>query len=122
MHQSTNSLIHEFTNYSNCALVTVTVSVARPILPTLLIDQQLTVDVPIGNVEPERGRQCAGRAPSIASLAETVNVAGAPASDVAVTVTSPDVVTVGGVAFSAPVGMRSLQSPAGHSFTSKQPT
>ena len=99
-----------------------TVSVARPILPTLLIDQQLTVVWPMGNVEPERGRQCAGRAPSMASFADAVKVAGAPVSDVAATVTSPDVVTTGGFAVSAPGGMRSLQSPAGHSFTSKQPT
>ena len=34
-----------------------TVSVARPSLPRVFDAQQLTVVLPIGNVEPERGMQ-----------------------------------------------------------------
>jgi hypothetical protein len=56
------------------------------------------------------------------SFALTVNVAGPPASETAATVTSPGVVTTGGGVVSTSVGMRSVQSPFGHSFTSKQPT
>jgi hypothetical protein len=37
--------------------VTVTVNAARPSLPRVLEDQQLTTVVPIAKVEPDRGRQ-----------------------------------------------------------------
>jgi hypothetical protein len=47
-------------------------------LPRLLDDQQLTVVLPTGKVEPDAGVQATGRSPSILSLAVAVNLALAP--------------------------------------------
>jgi hypothetical protein len=88
----------------------------------LLKAQHVTVVVPARNAEPDTGMQFTGRVPSTLSLADAVNVAAAPLAEVAATVTSPEVVTAGGGASSAPEGRRSLQSGLAHSLTSKQPT
>ncbi len=79
-----------------------TVNVARPIFPRLLNAQHVTVVLPTLKVPPDAGVQLTGREPSMLSLAVAVNVAAAPPDEDAATVTSPDVVTAGGVGSSAP--------------------
>ena len=64
-------------------LATVTTSEVVLSLPRLFDDQQLTVVLPTGKVEPDAGVQATGRSPSILSFAVAVNFATAPLSDVA---------------------------------------
>jgi hypothetical protein len=62
---------------------TVTVKVPEAAFPAASVAVQVTVVVPIGNVDPEAGVQTTATGPSIASTAEAVNVAIAPAALVA---------------------------------------
>ena len=76
---------------------TVTVKLAEPVLPAASLAVQLTVVVPIGNVEAEAGLHVTGREPSTKSVAVAVNVTAAPAELVASTIISAGTVTVGEV-------------------------
>lgn len=61
------------------------------------VAEQLTVVIPMGNTEPEAGKQVTARAPSIVSVAEAVKLTGAPEASTAATVISAGSVNVGGV-------------------------
>jgi hypothetical protein len=76
--------------------VTVTVNDADPLFPRVSVALQFTVVEPIGNVAPDAGLQVTGRGPSMASFAEAVNVATAPAALVATTLIGLGTLTVGG--------------------------
>lgn len=81
---------------STTGSVTVIVSVAVPVRLPESVAVQVTVVAPIVNRVPEAGAQTTGSLPSVASLADAVNVTVAPVSSVAATVWSPDVVITGG--------------------------
>src|SRR2546425_3982753 len=68
----------------------------EPVLLYRSVDEQVTVVVPIGNVDPDCGTHVTSVDPPPASTADELNVATAPFGDIASTVTSPDVVTTGG--------------------------
>jgi hypothetical protein len=61
-----------------------------------LVDEHVTVVVPIGNTEPDSEEHVTVTGAPPASTAVAVNVATAPSGEVASTVTLPDVVTTGG--------------------------
>ena len=65
---------------------TVTVKLPFAVLLWESVDEQLTVVVPIGNTEPEAGKQVTGREPSTRSFAEAVKLTGAPEAFTALTV------------------------------------
>lgn len=76
-------------------------SVVVPVRPLVSVALHVTVVCPTGNFVPETGLHVAGMVPSMASIAELVNVATAPPASVAASVWSPDVVIVGGVAWTS---------------------
>ena len=76
---------------------TVTTNAAVPALPAVSVALQLTVVVPIPNVDPEAGAHVAVGDPSTASVEPALNVTGAPDADVASTMTSVGTDTTGGV-------------------------
>ena len=70
------------------AACTVTENVARPVLPAASVAEQVTLVVPIGNLEPEAGLQVTATLPLTASDAVGgVYVTVAPSGPVAVVVT-----------------------------------
>src|SRR3989442_1113297 len=74
-----------------------TLNEADPVLPCASVDAHVTVVAPSGNVEPLAGRQVTPTTPSSVSVAEAVNVCGAPVRPVASILTLAGTVTVGGV-------------------------
>lgn len=76
---------------------TVTVKLPLAVLLWESVAEQLTVVVPIGNVEPEAGEQIAAREPSTRSLAEAVKLTGAPEAFNAATVMLEGNINAGGV-------------------------
>jgi hypothetical protein len=70
---------------------------ALPVLPRLSVDEQVTVVVPMGKVEPDGGLQVTGREPSTKSLAEAANVTTLPVGPVASAVMFAGSVSTGGV-------------------------
>lgn len=57
----------------------------------------MTVVIPIGNTEPEAGKQVTAREPSTVSFAEVVKLTGAPEAFTALTIMSEGSINVGGV-------------------------
>ena len=76
---------------------TVTVKLPLAVFLRESVAEQLTVVVPMGNVEPEAGKQVTATAPSTLSFAETAKVAGAPEALTALTVMLAGNVSVGAV-------------------------
>jgi hypothetical protein len=74
---------------------TITVNVPVPVLPWLSTLRHDTVVVPSGNVAPLAGTQTVVTAPLMLSIADALNVNGAPAGPVASMVALPGTVTIG---------------------------
>ena len=75
---------------------TVTLKLPVLVLPVLSVAEQLTMVCPIGNNEPEAGKQVTGTEPSTASRAEAVKVTTAPEAFCAGTFISAGNVKTGG--------------------------
>src|SRR5262245_4130175 len=76
---------------------TVTSNVAAVVFPARSVDVQRTVVVPTGKLDPEAGKQVTESLTSTRSLAETLNVTGAPDALTALTDRFGGTMTVGGV-------------------------
>jgi hypothetical protein len=77
--------------------LTVTLKLPFAVLPAPSVALQLTVVVPIGNVDPDEGEQLTATLPETASLADAENVTTAPLLELADVLMSAGRLKAGGV-------------------------
>src|SRR3954451_22571131 len=102
------------TSNAGGASLTATVNEWLVRIPELLLAEQLTVVVPIGNVESESGEQLTVTVVSLKSVAIGVSYfTAAPAALVAVAVMSAGCVNAGGGGGTSPLQARAAAHPRG---------